>query len=101
MDGKRHDITLKLKHLPIRELQLILPRWQSDIFEAMRVFMKSFHTIKMSALAYAQGNAEMTDDEAIVVMNYLIITKNKGEKRFEKKASLNELKNTEEMDVRV
>jgi hypothetical protein len=64
---------------------------ESPLYIAQREDIVFFQTLKTSA-AKNQKDGEMTDEEATAVMNYLIITKNKGEKSLEKNASLTEIK---------
>jgi len=64
----------------------------SPLYHAQREDIDFFNTLKSSSINKAEKNGEITDEEAIAVINYLIKTKNKGERSLEKNASVAEIK---------
>lgn len=64
----------------------------SPLFFAQQQDIAYFKTLKTAAPMRGEISEEMTDEEAVAVMNYLIITKNKGEKSHDKKAALLNIK---------
>ncbi len=64
----------------------------SPLYIAQREDIDYFSELKASVMNNAQEDGDMSDEEATAVINYLIKTKNKGERSLEKKASLTEIK---------
>jgi hypothetical protein len=64
----------------------------TQLYIAQHEDIEFFNALKTSAMINAGEIGEITDEEAVAVINYLIKKKNKGERSLEKKTSLTEIK---------